>query len=63
VRTYKWSGISIEGLPNLRRWLDAIRSRPASQRGLDVPVKMKNLLKDADAATKFAQNAQKTLQR
>jgi glutathione S-transferase len=63
VRTYKWSGVSIEGLPNLRRWLDAIRARPGVQRGIDVPIKVKNLLEDEKAATKFAENAQKTLQR
>src|SRR3546814_11966657 len=27
VRTYKWSGVSIEGLPPLRRWLDANKER------------------------------------
>jgi GST-like protein len=63
VRTYKWSGVSIEGLPNLRRWMDAIRERPGCQRGLDVPFRVKSLLKDKDAAQKFAENAQKTLQR
>ena len=25
VRTYRWSGLSVDGLPNLRRWLDAIK--------------------------------------
>jgi len=63
VRTYKWSGVSIEGLPNLRRWLDAIRGRPGCQRGIEVPFKVKNLIKDEAAAKKFAGNAQKTLQR
>jgi GST-like protein len=63
VRTYKWSGVSIEGLPNLRRWMDAIRERPGCQRGLDVPFRIKSLIKDKDAAQKFAENAQKTLQR
>src|SRR3546814_15409977 len=32
VRTYKWSGVSIEGLPHLRRWLDAIKERPACRK-------------------------------
>jgi GST-like protein len=63
VRTYKWSGVSIEGLPNVRRWLDAIRERPGCQRGIEVPFKVKSLLKDEEAAKKFAENAQKTLQR
>ena len=37
VRIHGWAGVSVEGLPNLRRWLDAIRARPAVQRGIAVP--------------------------
>src|SRR5262249_33454023 len=40
VRTYKWSGVSIEGLDHLQRWLDAMRARPACQKGVEVPFKM-----------------------
>ena len=32
-----WAGVSIDDLPNLKRWLDMIRARPAVQRGLAVP--------------------------
>jgi glutathione S-transferase len=63
VRTYKWSGVSIEGLPNLKRWLDAIRARPACQRGIEIPFKLKNMIKDEKAAKAFSENAQKNLQR
>ena len=62
VKTYKWSGVSIEGLPNVSRWLKAIRPRPAVDRGLAVPVKVANLTKDDEAAKKFAENARKSLQ-
>ena len=62
VRTYKWSGVSIEGLPNLRRWLDSIRGRPACERGIEVPVKLTNMIKDKKAAKEFAENAKKSLQ-
>ncbi len=37
VRIYDWSGVSIEGLPNLERWLKAVGGRPAVQRGAAVP--------------------------
>ena len=37
ARTHSWSGVSIEGLPHLQRWIDAIAARPAVQRGIDVP--------------------------
>src|SRR5689334_15692585 len=49
VKTYDWSGVSIDGLPNVQRWLDAIAARPAVQRGMDVPGKAK--VSDSERAT------------
>ena len=37
VRAHDWSGVSVDGLDRLRRWLDRIEARPAVQRGLAVP--------------------------
>jgi glutathione S-transferase/GST-like protein len=37
VRTHKWSGVSVEDLPHLQRWIDAIRARPAVEKGLQMP--------------------------
>jgi GST-like protein len=37
ARTHEWPGISVEGLDNLQRWIDAIAARPAVQRGLVPP--------------------------
>lgn len=37
VRTYDWSGVSIEGLDGVRGWLERIAARPAVQRGLAIP--------------------------
>jgi GST-like protein len=37
VQGYAWASLSVEGLPNLRRWLDAVGARPAVQRGMLVP--------------------------
>lgn len=37
ARSYEWSGVAIDGLDNLRRWLDAIATRPAVERGRQVP--------------------------
>ncbi|MFP5441386.1 MAG: glutathione S-transferase family protein [Gammaproteobacteria bacterium] len=39
VRIHNWSGVSIDGLENLQRWRQAIRERPAVQRGIAVPGK------------------------
>jgi len=37
VRGHDWSGVSVDGLPHLQRWMGIIRARPACQRGVDVP--------------------------
>jgi len=36
ARGYGWSGLSIDGLDALQRWLDVVGARPAVQRGLKV---------------------------
>jgi GST-like protein len=37
VRGYEWSGVSVEGLTALQRWMATLEDRPAVQRGLQVP--------------------------
>ncbi|HET9639143.1 MAG TPA: glutathione S-transferase N-terminal domain-containing protein [Allosphingosinicella sp.] len=37
VQTWPWPGISIEGLDHLQRWLEAVRARPAVQKGVTIP--------------------------
>jgi GSH-dependent disulfide-bond oxidoreductase len=39
VATHEWSGVSVDGLANVQRWLADLRARPAVQRGLAVPGK------------------------
>ena len=51
VRTYEWSGVSIEGLDNLIRWKNSIEARPAARRGVEVPNKI-----DKEALLKGAKN-------
>jgi GSH-dependent disulfide-bond oxidoreductase len=52
VRGYKWSGVTLDGLDHLARWLDAIGKRPAVKRGVDVPepVDLDEMLRKADEA-------------
>jgi glutathione S-transferase len=52
VRGYKWSGVTLDGLPNLERWLTAIGERPAVKRGVDVPepVDLEEMLRKAEEA-------------
>lgn len=37
ARTHDWSGVSVDGLDHLQRWMAAMAARPACQRGLLVP--------------------------
>jgi len=58
VRTHRWSGVEVEGLVHLQRWMDAIRARPAAQRGINAPPSQLDLRKDGDAqAQKFSEAA------
>jgi GST-like protein len=52
VRGYRWSGVGLEGLDHLQRWLAAIGARPAVQRGVDVPepVDLEAMVRKADEA-------------
>ena len=62
VRTYKWSGVSVDDLNNLKRWRDAMCEQPGMAAGLEVPVKVGGLLKDKKESEKFADDVQKVLQ-
>ena len=63
VRSYKWSGVSIDGLDQLRRWMDTIRARPAAEKGIAVPFKLPEPGRDAKAAEAFATAARGIVQR
>ncbi len=50
ARTYRWSGVDIDGLMHLSRWLQAIEARPAVAAGCNVPPKPDGLrAKDVEA--------------
>jgi GST-like protein len=65
VRTHKWSGVSVDGLEHLQRWLGQLAARPACQRGVEIPMRVPNLTDDptSEAAKAFAKGAQTLLQR
>jgi len=48
ARTHEWSGVPVEGLDHLQRWLAAIAERPAVQRGICVPAR-EDALENRDA--------------
>ena len=58
VRTHRWSGVDVQDLPHVQRWLDVIRVRPAVQRGLNAPPSSLDLRKDGDdKAKEFSERA------
>jgi GST-like protein len=61
VRAYKWSGVSIDGLPHLARWIDLLAARPACQRGVEIPPS-KIRLDDPGDAEQAVESARKILE-
>jgi GST-like protein len=62
VRTYKWSGISRDGLENLDRWLNTMKEIPAMRKGVEVPFSIESMLNDEKAMKEFTDNARKVVQ-
>ena len=63
VRTHRWSGVDVSDLPHLQRWMEAIRQRPAVQRGIEAPPSKMSLSKDGDEAAKqFSEQARKMVE-
>lgn len=63
VRTYRWSGVSRDGLPHLARWLEQMKSRPACRRGVEIPEPRPEAGElTGDEEKKFVNNAQSILQ-
>ena len=62
VRTYRWSGVSRDDLPNLDRWLTQMKSRPACRAGINVPAPAPKKILTGEALDTFAKGAQTILQ-
>ncbi len=64
ARTHPWSGVSIEGLDHLARWMAAMEARPACRRGVLVPTDMEMLVRgDSDQADALVGSARAMVQR
>lgn len=61
VRTAKWSGVELDGLPHLMRWVEQLAARPACQRGIEVPPRPIKV-EEGDGAKKFAEEARKMVE-
>jgi GST-like protein len=57
TRIHYWSGVELDGLDAMQRWMAAMEARPACQRGVEVPNKLE-LPADGDAAGIAAQGDQ-----
>ena len=62
VRTYRWSGVSRDNLPNLDRWLTQMKARPACRAGINVPAAAPKKMLSGEALDAFAKGAQTILQ-
>ena len=60
VRTHKWSGVEVDDLPHLQRWLAQVGSRPAVQRGILLPPRENR--DDPKKDEQFAVQARKMLE-
>lgn len=63
VRIHAWSGIDIDDLPHLQRWLAALEARPACQKGIAVPRDLSLDRDDDEQADKLIKSAQSMLTR
>jgi GST-like protein len=61
VRTHKWSGVALEGLPHLERWVRQLAERPACQRGIEVPPRPPRTESGKDAE-RFIEEARKMVE-
>lgn len=48
VALHNWAGVSIDDLENLRRWMTAVRRRPAVTKGMDIPKSKKETTDEAE---------------
>ncbi len=65
VRTYRWSGVELDDLKNLRRWMDVMKTMPGMSEGIKVPEDLSSLLKEEnkDAQEEFKAGARTILQK
>jgi len=61
VRTRRWSGVELDGFPQLARWVARIAERPACRRGIQVPPSPLPRAEGQDAA-KFVEEARKMVE-
>jgi GST-like protein len=61
VRGYGWSGVTLDGLPHIQRWLDLVGARPAVQRGSAIPPFERPTERSPEREKEAIENARKFL--
>jgi glutathione S-transferase/GST-like protein len=61
VRTHDWSGVAIDDLPHLSRWVAQLATRPACQRGIEIPPRQQKRDTE-DGAQQFIEAARRMLE-
>ena len=62
VRTYRWSGVSRDGLPHLDRWLGQKKEKTACRAGVLDPETPTDKILEGEAEEKFIKSAKNMLQ-
>ena len=63
VRTYKWSGIKIDGLKGLQRWMQMMEDRPACKKGVAVPIDIMELMRNMKQSKDLTDTGSKIIQK
>ena len=64
VRSHRWSGVAVDDLPHLKRWIDQLAERPACQAGIKVPSDVTELARgDGKGAEEYAKNIRTFVER
>ena len=63
VRIYKWSGINIDGLDGLQRWMNTMEERPACKKGVSVPIDIVAMMKNMKKSNELQNTGSKIIQK
>ena len=63
VRIYKWSGISIDGLDGLQKWMKMMEDRPACKKGVAVPIDIMEMMKNMKDTDDLKNTGSKIIQK
>ena len=63
VRTYKWSGVNIDGLEGVKRWIQMMEDRPACKKGVAVPIDIMELMRNMKQSKDLTNTGSKIIQK